>query len=40
MRSTPFFRAADLRRIEAAAAGQPLMQRAGLAAAELASAIG
>ena len=36
MRSTPFFRAVDLRRIEAAAAGQPLMQRAGSAAAELA----
>jgi len=39
MRSTPFFRAVDLRRIEAAAAGQPLMQRAGRAAAELASTI-
>ena len=39
MRSMPFFRAVDLRRIEAAAVGQPLMQRAGLAAAELASAI-
>ena len=39
MLSTPFFRAVDLRRIEATAAGQPLMQRAGQAAAELASAI-
>ena len=39
MRSMPFFRAVDLRRIEAAAVGQPLMQRAGLAAAELAGAI-
>lgn len=40
MHSTPFFRAVDLRRIEAAAADQPLMQRAGLATAELACAIG
>ena len=39
MSSTPFFRAVDLRRIEAAAAGQPLMQRAGLAAAELATTL-
>ena len=39
MRSMPFFRTVDLRRIEAAAVGQPLMQRAGLAAAELAGAI-
>ena len=39
MRSLPFFRAVDLRRIEAAAVGLPLMQRAGFAAAELASAI-
>ncbi len=37
--STPLLRAADLRRIESAAADQPLMQRAGRAAAELASAI-
>lgn len=39
MRSIPVFRAVDLRRIEAAAAGQPLMQRAGSAAAELAGAL-
>lgn len=39
MLSTPFFRAVDLRRIEAAAAGQPLMQRAGQAAADLAAAL-
>ena len=32
----PLYRCADLRRIEAAAADQPLMQRAGRAAAELA----
>ncbi|MEI7611998.1 MAG: NAD(P)H-hydrate dehydratase [Betaproteobacteria bacterium] len=37
--STPLYRAADLRRIESAAADQPLMQRAGRAAAELASEI-
>ena len=37
MPSTPFYRCADLRRIEAAARAQPLMQRAGLAAAELAA---
>ena len=39
MHSTPFYRAVDLRRIEAAATGLPLMQRAGFAAAELASTI-
>ncbi len=39
MRSQPVFRAVDLRRIEAAAAGQPLMQRAGSAAAELAATL-
>ena len=39
MRSIPFYSASDLRRIEAAAADQPLMQRAGRAAADLASAI-
>lgn len=39
MPSAPFFRAVDLRRIEAAARGQPLMQHAGRAAAELAAAI-
>lgn len=36
MNSMPLYRAKDLRRIEIAAADQPLMQRAGLAAAELA----
>ena len=36
MNTQPFFRVADLRRIEAAAAAEPLMQRAGLAAADLA----
>jgi hydroxyethylthiazole kinase-like uncharacterized protein yjeF len=36
IRSEPLYRAADLRRIEAAAAEQPLMQRAGEAAADLA----
>ena len=39
MSSIPLYRAADLRRIEAAAIDQPLMQRAGLAAAELAARI-
>lgn len=39
MPSIMLYRAADLRRIEAAAADQPLMQRAGLAAAELAVTI-
>ena len=39
MNSTPLYRAADLRRIEATAADQPLMQRAGRAAADLATAI-
>ena len=39
MPSTPLFRAAALRRIEATAADQPLMQRAGRAAADLASFI-
>ena len=39
MPSTPLFRAAALRRSEAAAADQPLMQRAGRAAADLASFI-
>jgi len=39
MSSIPLYRAADLRRIEAAATDQPLMQRAGLAAAELAARI-
>jgi hydroxyethylthiazole kinase-like uncharacterized protein yjeF len=39
MRSLPFFRAVGLRSIEAAAVGLPLMQRAGFAAAELASTI-
>lgn len=37
--SAPLYLAADLRAVEAAAAGQPLMQRAGLAAADLASAL-
>ncbi|MCB1931540.1 MAG: NAD(P)H-hydrate dehydratase [Candidatus Accumulibacter sp.] len=36
IRSEPLYRAADLRHIEAAAADQPLMQRAGEAAADLA----
>lgn len=36
MTSLPLYRAADLRHIEAAAADQPLMQRAGYAAAKLA----
>ncbi|MEF8732470.1 MAG: NAD(P)H-hydrate epimerase [Candidatus Accumulibacter meliphilus] len=36
IRSEPLYRAADLRRIEAAAAAQPLMERAGEAAADLA----
>ena len=40
MTSLPLYRAADLRRIEAAAADQPLMQRAGYAAAKLAMMIG
>lgn len=39
MSSTPLFRAAALRRIEAAAADLPLMQRAGRAAADLAMSI-
>ena len=39
MPSTPLFRAAALRRIEATAADHPLMQRAGRAAADLASFI-
>ena len=39
MSSTPLYRAKDLRRIETAASDQPLMQRAGLAAAELAVAL-
>ena len=39
MASIPLYRAADLRRIEAAAADQPLMQRAGHEAAELAMTI-
>ena len=39
MPSTPLYRAAALRRIEAAAADQPLMQRAGRAAADLVSVI-
>ena len=33
--STPLYRCSELRRIEMAAADQPLMQRAGQAAAEL-----
>ena len=37
--STPLYLAADLRAVEASAADQPLMQRAGLAAADLASAL-
>ncbi|MFZ4536741.1 NAD(P)H-hydrate dehydratase [Propionivibrio sp.] len=37
--SIPLYRATDLRKIEAAAADQPLMQRAGRAAADLATAI-
>jgi len=37
--SEPLYRAADLRVIENAAADQPLMQRAGLAAASLATAL-
>ena len=32
----PIFRMAELRRVEAAARGQPLMERAGLAAADVA----
>lgn len=36
MNATPLYRANDLRRIETAASDQPLMQRAGLAAADLA----
>ncbi len=39
MSSIPLYRAADLRRIEATASDQPLMQRAGRAAADLATAI-
>jgi len=39
MSSIPLFRAAELRRIEAAASDQPLMRRAGRAAADLATAI-
>lgn len=39
MTSIPLFCAADLRRIEIAASDQPLMQRAGRAAAEMAAAI-
>jgi hydroxyethylthiazole kinase-like uncharacterized protein yjeF len=39
MTSTLLYRTADLRRIEAAAADQPLMQRAGRAAADLATAL-
>lgn len=39
MTSSPLYRAADLRRIEAAAVPLPLMQRAGLAAADLAGAL-
>ena len=37
--SAPLYLAADLRAVEAAAADQPLMQRAGLAAADLANAL-
>lgn len=36
---SPLYRAAGLRALEAAAAGQPLMQRAGLAAADLAGTL-
>ena len=36
MSAIPLYRASDLRRIETAASDQPLMQRAGLAAADLA----
>ena len=39
MKSIPLFRTTELRRIEAAASDQPLMQRAGWAAAELATTI-
>ena len=39
MSPTALYRSDDLRRIEAGAADQPLMQRAGEAAAELAAAI-
>lgn len=39
MASIPLYRTADLRRIEAAAVEQPLMQRAGEAAADLACAL-
>ena len=39
MTPIPLYRSPDLRRIEAAAADQPLMQRAGRAAAELAARI-
>ncbi|MEF8698681.1 MAG: NAD(P)H-hydrate dehydratase [Candidatus Accumulibacter sp. UW26] len=38
-RSEPLYRAAELRRIETLAAEQPLMQRAGLAAADLACSL-
>ncbi|MBN9424304.1 MAG: bifunctional ADP-dependent (S)-NAD(P)H-hydrate dehydratase/NAD(P)H-hydrate epimerase [Candidatus Accumulibacter sp. 66-26] len=37
--AAPLYRAADLRHIEAVAAEQPLMQRAGLAAADLATTL-
>ncbi|MFZ2854796.1 MAG: NAD(P)H-hydrate epimerase, partial [Rhodocyclaceae bacterium] len=37
--SEPLYRAAELRAVETAAAAQPLMQRAGLAAADLATAL-
>ncbi|MDQ5903813.1 MAG: ADP-dependent NAD(P)H-hydrate dehydratase / NAD(P)H-hydrate epimerase, partial [Pseudomonadota bacterium] len=36
MHNAPLYRAAGLRKLEAAASDQPLMQRAGLAAADLA----
>jgi hydroxyethylthiazole kinase-like uncharacterized protein yjeF len=39
IRSEPLYRAAELRTIETAAAEQPLMQRAGLAAADLATTL-
>ena len=39
LRSEALYRAAELRSIESAAADQPLMQRAGLAAADLATAL-
>ncbi|WP_034925522.1 NAD(P)H-hydrate epimerase, partial [Candidatus Accumulibacter vicinus] len=39
LRSQALYRAADLRNIETIAADQPLMERAGLAAADLATSL-